>query len=266
MPPLENSRAKLARATEHFDALRDELRNQPDDGRFWKANPQPLRGEVEREGREHALYLSLSEEPDLVQWGIWLGDGMHNLRCALDHAVYDLAIRASGKDPPPMERQLQFPIADCPKKWTDSKWRIKPLRDDAERVICDAQPYNRPGELVTQPLRLLRELDDADKHRLIAPGLVGVQRGMFRITPPIVPMAYQLPDMSHGLENNTKIAWVLFAQPEPDVNVNFRVTLSVGVQHDATQQGDTWSMIGEVVAFAGAEVGRIIEELEALPV
>lgn len=266
MPSLDGSRAKIGRAREHFNALRDELRNEPPhEGPFWKANPDPLRGEIEREGREHALYLQLAQEPDLVHWGLWLGDGMHNLRCALDLAVYELAIRASGKDPPPMERQLQFPITDGPGKWAEFKWRIKPLRDDAKRVICDAQPYKRPGELVTQPLRLLRELDDADKHRLIAPGIFGVQQGRIVITPPILPLAYELPHPEVGLESNTKIAWVLFGEPQPDVNVNFQMTLAVGVRHDPSVNGSTWATLAETIQHIGSEVERIIDALEALP-
>jgi hypothetical protein len=97
---LEGSWAKLERAREHFEFIETELRTNPD-GRFWEENPDPLVAEVEAEGREHALYLRLRKEPDFQRWGLLLGDGMHNLRSALDLAVYELAIRASGKDPPP---------------------------------------------------------------------------------------------------------------------------------------------------------------------
>jgi hypothetical protein len=261
---LEGSRAKIARAREHFELLKDELRTAPEDGRFWKANPNPFEAKIEREGMEHALYLRLREEPDLVRWGLLLGDGMHNLRCALDLAVYDLAIRASGEDPPPQKRSLQFPITDSDEKWTDAKRRIEPLADDAKRVIHDAQPYKRGNDLATSPLRLLRELDDADKHRLIAPGVFAISQGRIRWEPPIVPLAYEIPDPGESLKNNTKIAWVLFSKPQPDVKVNFRMTLEVGVRHEATKEGFTWTRIGEVIAKVGDEVQRIVLDLEAV--
>jgi hypothetical protein len=78
-------------------------------GTFWKDNPDPLGGEVERDGLEHACYLRLAKEPLLERWGLLLGDGIHNLRCALDLAVYELAIRESGEDPPPSNESCSSP-------------------------------------------------------------------------------------------------------------------------------------------------------------
>lgn len=211
---------------------------------------------------EHALYLHLAQEPDLRRWGLLLGDGMHNLRCALDLAVYELAIRASGEDPPPVARSLQFPITDSPDKWATAKRRIEPLHEEAKRVIRDAQPYERECDLVVSPLRLLRELDDADKHRLVAPGIFGVEGGRVSIRPALVPLAYEVPSLHDSLINETKIAWILFSEPQPQVRVEFNMTLSVGVTHDTTERGFTWTRIGEVVAEVGDEVQRVLRNLE----
>jgi hypothetical protein len=164
-----------------------------------------------------------------------------------------------------MEHVVQFPITDDPDKWAKAKWRIKPLSDDAKRVICAAQPYQRGDDLVRSPLRLLRELDDADKHRLIAPGFVGVSQGRIRIVPPIIPIAYEVPKPEVGLENNTKIAWVLFSEPQPDLNVNFNVSLAVGVTHEAMKEGFTWTTVGQVVSSIGNEVTDVLLKLSALP-
>jgi hypothetical protein len=43
-----------------------------------------------------------------------IGDCLPNLRCALDHLVYAIAIHESGQSPPPCEGSLAFPICDSP--------------------------------------------------------------------------------------------------------------------------------------------------------
>ena len=64
---------------------------------------------------------------------------------------------------------LAFPIADTPQRYTRALGRLGELkRDKAIRAAVEGlQPYNRgnpPGE---PPLWLLRELNDADKHRIV---------------------------------------------------------------------------------------------------
>jgi hypothetical protein len=63
-------------------------------------------------GRRHSLILRVLKLPALERWSLVAADCVHNLRCALDHLVYAIAVYESGQDPPPNHRGLQFPIAE----------------------------------------------------------------------------------------------------------------------------------------------------------
>jgi hypothetical protein len=109
---------------------------------------------------------------------------------------------------------------------------------------------------------LLRELDDADKHRLIEPGTFAVSQADIVIHPAVVPLKINFPDRAKAVENNAKVAWVLFPKPQPDVRVKFNLTLAVGVTHDPSKYGHTWTPIGDLVSDVGNEVFRVVAELE----
>src|SRR6266508_1384209 len=49
--------------------------------------------------------------PELVEWGVLLGDAVHDLRTPLDHLAWAMVIKHVGPQPP-KPRQVQFPIDD----------------------------------------------------------------------------------------------------------------------------------------------------------
>jgi hypothetical protein len=220
---------------------------------------------LEDEGRKYVLYLRLSPKPDLVRWGLLAGDCIHCIRSALDHAVYGIAIAESGSDPPPDERRLEFPITDDDAKWADRKNRIKTLPQPVRDFIYSAQPYNRGDDLVVAPLRWARDLDDADKHRLITPALYYSKIAGVRIEgPAILPLTYHFWFRHEALENNAEIASVTFLEPQPGMEVTFSQRILVGLGHDPAKNGATWSLFTTVLGAAYDEVTRIVDELEAL--
>jgi hypothetical protein len=98
-----------------------------------------------------------------------LGDAVHNLRSALDHAICQLAV-ANGNASACERRQTQFPIyADgTPDHLKRLDGWIRPVCDAAKDVIRALQPYKRrPQDPYTDPLWFLSELDNIDKHRLL---------------------------------------------------------------------------------------------------
>lgn len=58
------------------------------------------------EGSVHQFSLCFEVQPDTLRWALLLGDALHNMRCALDHIVYALAVRQTGKGPPPGASRL----------------------------------------------------------------------------------------------------------------------------------------------------------------
>jgi hypothetical protein len=163
--PFDEIEAKIDRAGEHIDALNGEIRH------WAEGNPYSIEAEPKGQSTHHRIYVRLHEVPDVRRWGLLLGDAVHNMRSALDHLVYALAIRVTGQDPPPGFDRLQFVIVDDPSDWKGQMWHLKPLSDEMRALIESVQPYKTtPLDRVQYDLlRWLRELDDADKHRVIRP-------------------------------------------------------------------------------------------------
>ena len=132
----------------------------------WKALCYLQKGQ-RRDWASHCI-ANHRPSPPSDRWSLIAGDCIHNLRSALDHLVYALAIRDSGKNPPPNEGNLQFPIVTKPEKWPDSRdRRLSPLNPTSQAKIERVQPYNRKHKYLGPLLALLGQLDIADKHRLL---------------------------------------------------------------------------------------------------
>jgi hypothetical protein len=122
--------------------------------------------ESEVETRKRTFRLRVFEAPEDPQLRLLIGDVTHNLRHALDHLAYRLAIVVSGTDPPPNEATTQFPITSSPSRFKDGlaakvgpKGRMpQPLYDALESL----QPYQGGNRVL---LSTLYELDNLDKHR-----------------------------------------------------------------------------------------------------
>ena len=107
--------------------------------------------------------VKLLRPPDVVRWAVLIGDAVNNIRSVLDHAVYAVAVHASGQEPPPRHTSLQFPIADTANEFSGSaRRRLHGLPSDAVKTIEVAQPYHGDPALAR-----LRDLSSTDKHRLL---------------------------------------------------------------------------------------------------
>lgn len=109
--------------------------------------------------------------PDVLAFE--LGEMLYQLRAALDSAVYAAAILQSGQDPPPDEKNLEFPIRATEREFNNARWHIRPLPDECKAIIESIQPYKvvqglLPELLVLSPHRSIGILNDwarKDRHR-----------------------------------------------------------------------------------------------------
>jgi hypothetical protein len=165
-PSLESPRAKIERAAEHFEVLDRE-------GRTWeKSHPYRLRGHFNRDALEYVGGLTVDPKPR-VEVSLALGDYVHNLRCALDHLVWQLVI-ANRQVP---GRSNQFPIATTPdewRNWVENGGWLKGVHSDAVAIIKGLQPYCGKGPSRDHLLTALNVLDISDKHHVIATGALGI--------------------------------------------------------------------------------------------
>jgi hypothetical protein len=126
--------------------------------------------------------------------GLELGEMVYQLRAALDGAVYAAAVRETGRNPPPDEEGLAFPVCHSRNRFDQSKRQIRPLTGKRRALVEALQPYNVPRELkpeqivynLNRTLTMLNDWARKDRHRRLH--VVGAWASgaspLFRIPPP----------------------------------------------------------------------------------
>ncbi|HXY43241.1 MAG TPA: hypothetical protein VEH29_03560 [Acidimicrobiales bacterium] len=123
-------------------------------------------GEVQDQGWRH-VYRVVNPPPIGPQLSAIAGDCIHNLRCSLDHLVFEL-IRLNGGEP---SNNSGFPIRKSRCVWNRREEREEPtplriggnIPREALETIEAVQPYN--GGYEGELLAILNNLDNVDKHR-----------------------------------------------------------------------------------------------------
>jgi hypothetical protein len=163
-------RLKLNRALEHLYAL-----HAIEQG-WAERDSCVIVDECEIESRKNISRIRIFEQPADPLLRLLLGDVVHNLRQALDHLAYALAIRVAGVSPPPNEESTQFPITTAPEKFAGGvPNKIGPrnrMPAGMDAALESFQPYNG-GQ--AELLGVLHSLDNLDKHRF-PPLVAGVAR------------------------------------------------------------------------------------------
>jgi hypothetical protein len=175
--PLSGARAKVGRARQHVVALRESLRE------AGQGEPYKIPIVQDRDDATGILYLRvghLEQHPE--EWGIALGDAIHNYRSALDHAWWQMACDHLGREPTEKEaKQIQFPIVDLA-KWNDAgvvKWVGQDATDAAREMQPDQAAQAAANEV--HPLAALHRLSNVDKHRTVHPAVCIVSTMSLRV-------------------------------------------------------------------------------------
>ncbi len=101
--------------------------------------------------------------------GVLVGDFLHNLRCVLDHLVWQLVLL---NEQEPSYRH-QFPITDKPGAFAGATDSLRGVATEHQALIEQFQPYHVDGGNPSQHmLAVLRDLSNIDKHRFVHPVLV----------------------------------------------------------------------------------------------
>ena len=150
---------KVARAGQHLSDLQSRV------GLWMATSPFGAEGAISDDRLRWTLRLRLDSPPPVDEWGAYMGDCIHNLRSALDAAVWDFAT-SDGKSPA-IPTQIGFPIATKAGEWKDAAPRkLDGVPAEVIERIRLLQPFQRPtAEQPGDPLALLQRLDNDDKHR-----------------------------------------------------------------------------------------------------
>jgi hypothetical protein len=170
----DSLRLKVKRAEDHFKDFKDRSLGAD---RFVRP-AKSLGFHYHRDGQRIAVTPQGFSEPQ-PEWGVVLGDVLHQLRTTLDHLIYNIAKRRHAAFLPKEERSLHFPIFEdqihFDADWRVSKsWRGCPtfwdyvIGVDAFTIVKLTQPYERyKSDATRDPLWHLHKLDNIDKHRTI---------------------------------------------------------------------------------------------------
>jgi hypothetical protein len=170
MPVSAGQSLKLERAKEHVDATRAVVAAWLESGTYG------IEKTVDASAGRTEVRVRIREAPP-ARLALIVGDAVHNMRAALDHAVFDAAYQQSGgRLSPRDEENLMFPLIWAGTKEDFAKaarWRLPHIPRLVQDVIEEEQPFTwntteHPGGYRYHWLWRVHELDRIDKHRRLA--------------------------------------------------------------------------------------------------
>jgi hypothetical protein len=248
--PLEamaSIEAKLARAEAHLRALENEI--------FAWLQLKPCEGRVEFKSPLMGRYTAhLVHRPDTVRWALIFGDCIHNLRATLDHLMYAIALHQNPALGEQRASKVAFVIANDAEAYADAK-RSRKLADVLSPAVLAAleavQPHNRPHKTHPPLLRLLRDLNDADKHRMIHPVFPGRTGTKFSIKNSFPNRREDIRvefNPVFSVNDGAEIATVALLHPAPQMEFELEFSFGVALPHAPGPAGTVFSSLPGLLA------------------
>jgi hypothetical protein len=219
---LDDAKDKLRWAKRHFETLRQQI--EP----FEQRDTHSFRVEVDPQTGEYEFYVTGLQVPD-PEWGLMIGDCLHNARTALDYVAVHLWALITNQAPEDIGG-MSFPIYEDPKQppGVVSKMSKELAFSGYLATIQSLQTFNAYNPsiwgAIEQPpglpfaLERLSTLDNIDKHRVVHATWVGVGFGGLFMVSEDAPSDFQplwggtTPD---PLEDGAKVGEYRFAAPLP---------------------------------------------------
>jgi len=167
-------RLKFDRARSHADALEGMVRP-------WCGERQEGAFRIERQGEtdDYVIWFIGTTDPPET-WGGVIGDCLHNLRSGLDHLAFELAVAYKGILTDSEAGNSEFPIfGKRAMRSGELRSKIGCIDPEAQAVIQGLQPHLRGDRYSDDPLWLVYELSNIDKHRLLHVVTVGSMGAAF---------------------------------------------------------------------------------------
>ncbi len=209
--------------------------------------------------REHRYVFSYTTAPDRVGWGIRIGDAVHNLRAALDNLAWHCA--AQSGEPP---WATEFPIFKDRARYLDEGHRkIRGIEDPRVRgIIDDVQPWQRGDDAISDPLWVLHEWNNTDKHRVVMPVLVAPADLEARILVETDnPFAAAMPvdvDSEFDEETGEITMYVYTVDDTQRIGISQTVRVGVGIRYEG-EVADLGALLPGMAEQVRTVVDRIAE-------
>jgi hypothetical protein len=150
-------RAKVERAEQHIHNLDVTVRA------FLDSNPYLTARQTHPERPDFMVYWLSGARPIPTLISLIAGDALANLRSALDHLAYHLAL-VNGTTDEKVLKATYFPISDDATKYvTEAPGKVKGMSQAAKEAIDACRPYKGGNDALWR----LHRLNNIDKHRLL---------------------------------------------------------------------------------------------------
>ena len=230
MHDLSDARDKLRWAKHHFETLRSQI--EPVEQR----DTHSMRVEVDPQSGKYEFYVSELEPTD-PDWGLIIGDCLHNARTALDYVMVRLWALVTAQAPADVA-WIQFPIHSDPKKFASAVGEHRKELGFSGYLarIEELQPFNAfnpsvwgfgmnvsgtaPKTPASLPFALdrLSMLDNIDKHRVLHATWIGARFGGWNNVGADAPEGFESIGGSTELEalgEDAKVGEWTFKTPLP---------------------------------------------------
>lgn len=161
--PLDGPRGKLVRAVQQASLLETHCEA------YAEAHPYQLACRFE----EDAHYAYLEGKPPPLYLGLILGEIIHDLRSALDQLAWQLAlshVREDALGDPRVGNAITFPITSSAENFNAHR-ATRYFDHSALKLMESRQPYHNAGMGLVNPLAIVQNWSNADKHRALTPSL-----------------------------------------------------------------------------------------------
>ncbi|MEI6666085.1 MAG: hypothetical protein WCL53_08030 [Chloroflexota bacterium] len=160
---LRAAQAKVNRTHGQFEELASEI------AAFCETRPYRMTFVPDIETGDQIVSVELAPITKAIEWGVRIGEIVHNLRSALEHVVWQ-AIEANGNIPSP--GITGFPLCTSQSEFDSprTKRMINGVSDEVRTLIYEFQPLHqtqKEGDPKAHILYVLNELWNIDKHRLL---------------------------------------------------------------------------------------------------
>lgn len=219
---FESAKLKLERANHHISDLRAFF------DAFINSNPHTLR--ISSDPNGYTTIEMRFRDPITPTIPLVIGDAIHNLRAALDHATWELV----GSDGGTQDRFLSFPMGQTQRDYEASCKGIKTPRQDTKDFFIRCSAYKGGGGDVLYALHLL---DNVDKHTMLTP-LAGASRVSLKAISADGSSIVQLTDCAvmMGVDGRSRLrvhaGWrvELDQKTNPTIEIFFRDVEGLGVK------------------------------------
>lgn len=215
---LNGIKAKIQRADEHIKNLESEISS------LLSSDLYRLVSEPNDDGTQSILRVVGPEEVP-IRLSVIVGEIVHQLRSSLDHLVSALVVQNGNKP----NKRHQYPICDTRELFNQAceNGFLEGISDSAKTIIESRQPYSNGNNIKTHFLYVLREMNNADKHRLLNFIIaVGAAKELV-IDPgretnqgePAEVIGISPPNPAQPTAKGAEVLRIFFGKPEPDMQI-----------------------------------------------